>query len=354
MKISQIMLAKEFGGAERYFLDLSLALTDAGHQVQVICHNRFVALPLLKERKDIDLRTISVWGKWDPLAPRQLFRLLKGFNPDVVHAHLARGALMAGKAARGADWPLVVKTHNYVDLKYYGSVDHFITTTQDQFNYLTSHGIAGNRISVIPNFSRITPVGAVRKLPAHFPIFVAYGRMVHKKGFDLLLEAFGKLLSSGTQARLLIGGDGPERSHLEKQVVDLEISSYVEFSGWINDVPAFLARGDVFILPSRDEPFGIAIIEAMACGMPVIATLTKGPVEILDETTAFLVPAGNAEALASAMDNVLMQPERSARLASAALDLYRNRYHENVILPQLLALYRGLRSSKASLQRDST
>lgn len=347
MRISQIMLSTGFGGAERYFLDLSLALSNAGHEVQVICHHDFIALPLLKTHPNIELHTISVLGKWDPFAPRRLYNLLNTFKPNVVHAHLARGALLTGKATRKTNWPLVVKTHNYVNLKYYSSVDHFITTTQDQFNYLVSHNISEDRISVIPNFSRITPSVLPRPASSNYPTFVTYGRMVHKKGFDLLLEAFAKILSQGINAQLLIGGDGSERTTLERLAKNLGISSQVKFSGWVDDVPKFLSQGDVFVLPSRDEPFGIALIEAMATGIPIIATLTKGPREILSETMGYLVPPCDSEALYLAMEKAISQPEHSAILASNALKEYSTRYYESAVLPQLTDLYQKLQSNLA-------
>lgn len=348
MKISQIMVGKGFGGAERYFVDLSLALADRGHDVQVICHRDFVGLPLLEARNDIELRTLAVHGKWDPLAPRRIFQLLDAYKPNVVHAHLARGAHIAGKAARRAKLPLVVKTHNYVDLKYYAAVDQFIATTQDQLAYLTSHGIPESRIAVIPNFSRIPPVSSARTSFSRPPVFASLGRMVPKKGFDLLLTAFASLLSSGVDARLLLGGEGPERARLQELAKDLGIADQVSFPGWVDDVPEFLAQGDVFVLPSRDEPFGIAVLEAMASGLPIIATKTKGPLEILDDTTSRLVPTDEAEPLRAAMMEALAQPKHFAQLASAALDSYRTRYAENAVVPQLLALYRKLQSATAS------
>jgi len=347
MKISQIMLGKGFGGAERYFLDLCLALADAGHSIQAICHPNFVALPALRANGKIRLDTVLAWGKWDPLAPWKIHRMLLDFKPDVVQAHLARGALIAGKAARRSSFPLVVKTHNYVNLKYYKYVDHFISTTRDQFKYLKSHGIPENRISVIPNFSRIPAAETVRARSSGPLVFTAYGRMVRKKGFDLLLQAFAMLVSAGFNTRLLVGGDGPERTRLEKQAHDLGISQHVEFAGWISDVQLFLSRGDVFVLPSRDEPFGIAVLEAMAAGMPIIATRTMGPMEILNQGAGYLVAPNSADALLSAMKTSIENPGLSESFAIAALDLYKTRFHESIVVPQLLSLYRKVMEEKS-------
>lgn len=343
MRISQVMLAKGFGGAERYFVDLSLSLAEAGHQIQVICNHDFAGLPILKESKaHLDMATLSVLGKWDPFAVRKLGKLIHAFHPEVIHAHLARGALLAGKALKHSGYPLVVKTHNYVNLKYYRDVDHFIVTTQDQQNYLSSHGIASARISHIPNFSRIPPNSNPRPAIQTSAKFAAYGRMVEKKGFDQLLKAFAETISIFPQARLSLGGDGPEREKLEALANNLGISKSVAFPGWVHDVQDFLSKSDIFVLPSLDEPFGIAIIEAMACGMPIIATMTQGPLEILHKQTAILVPIDDINSLSKAMQAALRNPESTAQLGINAQQHYSIHYHENAVVPKLAKLYHQL------------
>ena len=96
----------------------------------------------------------------------------------------------------------------------------------------------------------------------------ALGRFVKKKGFDTLLEAFASLRKE-SNVKLTIGGDGPERNALKQLAMDLDISDKVEFVGWVEDVAEFLSGSDLFVLPSREEPFGIVILEAMAVGIPL-------------------------------------------------------------------------------------
>jgi len=335
------MLSKGFGGAERYFVDLCVALAEAGHQVQALCHVRSVARGQLAAA-GLRVDTVHARGLWDVWSVRQMTRRVRAFDPALIHAHLARGAWAGGRIASRLGLPLVVKTHNYVKLKYYRHVDLFIPTTADQAAYLRAHGVSPERIARVPNFSSLPPVA---ELPARHPPplrLAAYGRMVPKKGFGLLLEAFGRAVRAGHDMVLAIGGDGPQRAELARTVHRLALTERVRLPGWVDDVAVFLGEADVFVLPSLDEPFGIAVLEAMARGCPIVATRTRGPCEILDEHTATLVAPGDAGALARALMAVDRDADGARRKATAALGCYRECYHRDAVVPRLVALYRRL------------
>ncbi|MGE0385348.1 MAG: glycosyltransferase family 4 protein [Gammaproteobacteria bacterium] len=341
MRISQVMLAKGFGGAERSFVDIAICLAQAGHAVQAICQPAFSGLAALAAEPRIRIEFVRVLGTWDPFARRRLRALLAGFGPEVVHAHLARAAHLAGHAAHDLDLPVLVKTHNYVDLRYYRAVDRFVATTRDQADWLRSGGIGADRIDIIPNFSRLLPreprvrsAGPVRLL--------AYGRFVHKKGFDLLLEALAR--QRGDDWHLTLGGDGPERGALQACIARLELGARVGMCGWIDDVGAVLAQHDVFVLPSRDEPFGIAVLEAMAAGVPIVATRTQGPREILDADTALLAEPGDGADLAAALERALGDAAGCLARAREAQRRYRGSYSAESVVPRYLAAYDRLRN----------
>jgi len=338
------MLAKGFGGAERYFVDLSVALADQGHDVQVICHRRFRERARLMKNPALQIDMFSPFGWWDLIAGKQIEKCIGRFAPAVVHAHLARGAYMAGRACARLGIPLVAKTHNYVDLKYYRHVDCFIATTHSQRQYLVQQGVASDRISIIPNFSHLPAVDKVN-MPRNDPMqFVGYGRLVRKKGFHILLESFRRYLDHGHKAYLVIGGDGPEAESLRAQCQALQLESVVTISGWVTDIEDFLKNADVFVLPSLDEPFGIAVLEAMAMGVPVIATTTDGPSEILNAQSAFLVSPGDVESLVAAMIDARDDQLRTEK-ATRALDLFRNKYSKSVVVASLMRLYSSLQDN---------
>jgi len=261
----------------------------------------------------------------------------------LMHAHLARAAYIGGKVRRRTGIPLAVKTHNYVDLKYYRDVDRFLPTTADQRRYLIEHGIAASRIQVVPNFSSLNAVDEAGSIDTGPIVFGSFGRMVAKKGFSQLIDAFKQALDAGIDARLVIGGDGVEREALVRRIAGHGCAERIELCGWISDAAAFLDSIDVFVLPSLDEPFGIVVLEAMARGKVIISTRTQGPSEVLTGADAFLVNTGDVDALAGALREAAANPDEASKKAARALQKFKHTYAKDVVVPQLLAHYATLR-----------
>ncbi|MFT4560711.1 MAG: glycosyltransferase involved in cell wall biosynthesis [Gammaproteobacteria bacterium] len=342
MRIVQIMLGKEFGGAERSFIDLCAALSMRGHEVLAICESRAQARAYVERIDGITVRPIKVFGPWDYWAALQLKSHIKAFKPSIVQAHLARAAKLGGWAARSLSIPSVAKTHNYVNLKYYRRINHLVPTTDKQRKYLLANGVTEDKISQIANFSSIAPMPRAQAQAGDPLRVVALGRLVHKKGFDVLLRAVAAAVQSGADIRLEIAGDGPELTVLKNQVAELDLVSKVTFLGWQASPESVLARADVFVLPSRDEPFGIVCLEAMALGVSIIATRTDGPAEILDGDTALLVDIEDVSGLAQALVEIASDPAKAAARAAAARDKFNASYSEEIVLQQYLELYRRL------------
>ena len=170
----------------------------------------------------------------------------------------------------------------------------------------------------------------------------ALGRFVHGKGFDVLLAAAAAAGAQGARFTVEIGGDGRERAALQALSERLGIAGRVAFPGWIDDVAAFLADADLFVLPSRDEAFGIVVLEAMARGVPIVATRVSGPLEVLDDESAVLVEAGDANALAAAIRSVLDDPQAAQARARRALATFLARYTDEVVVERYLSAYRRL------------
>ena len=341
LRITQLMLSEGLGGAERYFVDLCGALADRGHTVQAIFHRDFVARNELETHPNIQCVPVRIWASWDPWARRTIHEQVRQFSPQVMQAHLARGARVGGAVCSSLNVPLTVKTHNRVNLKYYPHVDHFIATTAAQKTYLMTHGIAEDRVSIIPNFSALAAVDEVA--PVSEPIrFCTYGRMVHKKGFDVLLRAFRLFLDRGNQGLLQIGGDGAERGALEKLAAELNLNGEVAFVGWIDHPAKLLDACDVFVLPSLDEPFGIVLLEAMARGKAIIATRTQGPLEIFDNSTAWLVDIGDDIGLADALDHAAQHYDAVIEKSLAALRCFKQTYATEAVVPRILNVYEAM------------
>jgi glycosyltransferase involved in cell wall biosynthesis len=168
------------------------------------------------------------------------------------------------------------------------------------------------------------------------------GRMVHKKGFDVLIRAFKNHLDQGFKGTLSIGGDGVEKSNLDQLVQNLKVSDHVKFDGWVDDIANYLAKGDVFVLPSRDEPFGIVVLEAMASGKPIITTKTKGPVTILNKDSAYFTEIGDVETLTQAMQLLAENKALATQKAQAATALYQSTFCADAVVPKVEAIYKKL------------
>lgn len=345
MRIAQIMLAKGFGGAERTFVDLTLALAAGGHDILAIGEARGAALGALRDVKGVTCFDLTCLGAWDRLAGYRIRRALAEFAPDLVQAHLARAALLGGRAARALGLPALAKTHNLVDLRYYRYLNMLVPTTNAQAQYLLQHGIAPNAQTLIPNFSAIVPVAEVADIAPASRV-KTLGRFVTKKGFDLLIDAAAAVLHTGREIELVIAGDGPERAALAQQITARGLDAHVRLVPWVSDVRAFLADAGLFVLPSRDEPFGIVLLEAMACGVPIIATPTQGPLEILHADTALLLDEISAESLAASLIFALDAPHAMRERARQALQVFRARYAPDVVVAQYVALYKLLLSDQ--------
>lgn len=347
MRIAQIMLARGFGGAERSFVDLSLALAARGHQLLAVGDGRGLALPLLAGQPNIECVSVRCHGNWDLLARCTLRQHLQRFAPDVVQAHLARAARLGGRAAHTLAVPTMAKTHNLVQVQYYRDIDALVPTTAAQADHLRAQGVDPRAIHLIPNFSALHAVATVKQTTGPPWLIKSAGRFVPKKGYAVLLAALAQLRSAGVDARMVIGGDGPEAARLKALARRLNLGQAVEFPGWVDNVAHFLSDADVFVLPSHDEPFGIVVLEAMASGVPLVTTPTVGPLAILDHHSACFAARDDAPALADAIAQTFANYDAARRRADAALQLFRQRYSAEVVVERYLSLYAELIAEQA-------
>jgi len=191
---------------------------------------------------------------------------------------------------------------------------------------LEREGVPQSRIRVIPNgvtAERFSPVTGVRPVRT----IVTVANLRPEKAHEILFEAAARLASSHPELSFVIAGDGPRASELRALADRLGIGRRVEFLGHVEDVPALLRRADAFVLPSRSEAFPNAAIEAMAAGLPVIASATGGLLDLIDHgRTGLLVPPGDPAALAGAIASLVADPARAARLGTAAREDAAERY----------------------------
>ena len=203
-------------------------------------------------------------------------------------------------------------------------------------------GFARRRLTVLHNpILHVTPAPApapVRSREGTFEIG-SVGTLRRAKAHDVLIRALARI-PHALQARLTLVGDGPERARLQAQVHAADLSKSVRFVGHQDNVASWLERFDAFAFPSRDEGLGIALLEAMGAGVPVVAARTGGIPELLDHgVEGLLVPTEDDAALATALVQIAEDPESAAARAEAARARVLRRHDPERYVDRLLEYY---------------
>jgi glycosyltransferase involved in cell wall biosynthesis len=188
---------------------------------------------------------------------------------------------------------------------------------------------------------RVRPRGASTRV-------VSVGRLVEVKGYDLLVEAVARLVAAGTDVELEIIGVGPNGPALGERIAALGLAERVRLRGSLarGDLPGVLAAADLFASPSRREGFGVAIVEALATGLPVVATRSGGPEDIVGDGDGVLVDPGSADALAAGIAEAIGRLDSfdAAGIAARA----RERFSRQVVAGRLVALYRDIAAGSSA------
>lgn len=173
----------------------------------------------------------------------------------------------------------------------------------------------------LPRYAPCRPSGETRAawgVPAAAPLIMSVGRFVAYKGYQDLIDAAAVVHREVPEARWVLVGDGELRPALTARAAEHGLDKHVHFLGWRDDVPALLAQGDLFVMPSHGEHFGRVVVEAMAMAKPVVATDAGGVPEIVqDGETGLLVPAADPAALARAMTRLLRDRAAAQRMGWA-------------------------------------
>jgi glycosyltransferase involved in cell wall biosynthesis len=163
---------------------------------------------------------------------------------------------------------------------------------------------------------------------------------VELKGLEYLLNAAAALRREFPGLRVEIAGSGPQRAKLEQMVEQMELKGHVEFLGWVHELSSVLPRWDIFVMPSLEEGFGISALDAMAAGLPVVASSVGGvPELVVDGETGWLVPPGDAEALASRLRLLLCNPELRISVGAAAHAHVRDHFNAAQMTGNFARLY---------------
>jgi glycosyltransferase involved in cell wall biosynthesis len=180
-------------------------------------------------------------------------------------------------------------------------------------------------------------------LPLDAPLVLYAGRLHEGKGIAQLIRAWKTLAPLWPTARLWIAGEGPQRRELQRQIGELNLEGRVLLAGVFDEIDELLAAADLFVLPSYEEGMSLALMEAMAAGLPVVASDIPGNRPLVsDGQHGLLVPPGDVEALATAIGRIWKEPGLAARLGPAARDRAMSRFSLDRTLDEHLALFENL------------
>ena len=342
MKITLVISSLTCGGAERVLVLLAEGFINRGHDVSIITFSEkttdFYQLPPKCSRLGLGIMGQSkgliraIQSNIKRLTV--LRKAIHSTNPDVVISFLRITNVTTILALLGTKYPLIVTEHNDARVFDYGMVWETLRRLTYPFCSVVvsvSKGVdlgfaslAASKRAVIYNPIMVKNDGQINELPRQVDSnknwLVSMGRLTEQKGFDLLLQAFHQIASRYPDWQLLILGKGELREQLEQMRDKLDLSSQVVFTGALSNPFSILRQAKLFVMASRNEGFGNVHAEALACGLPVIATdCPSGPNEIIRHgIDGLLVTNKDVDALAGAMETLMSDEYKRQQLAARA------------------------------------
>ncbi|MFO1434819.1 MAG: glycosyltransferase [Gammaproteobacteria bacterium] len=308
-----IIGSKRPGGAEGFYVRLLQALNESRHEAMAVCPPQSAVAHLLGD--SAKQKHIKMRSHWDPVARYRLSRFISEAHPDIVMTYLGRATRLVHLPV-GKQPVHIARLGGYYDIRQYVHAHAWVGNTKGICDYLVSSGLPAARVTYIPNFidqaqpAREDSITAAREeltLPAQAKVVLALGRLHQVKGFDTLLRAFATLHANNknTDVYLVILGEGSERHSLEGLACELRIDPFLRMPGWRDSLAAYFALAEVFVCPSRLEPFGNVILDAWSHGVPLVATRTAGAAELVtDQVDGVLVPVDDVAAMAVEIDRI--------------------------------------------------
>lgn len=370
MRVLHVITDTNIGGAGRYLL--TLLAQPSFRRIEV-----YVACPAGELQKRIDalgVARIEIGGKdvsfSFPLFA-ELARVIRRVDPDLVHTH---SCLSARIASRLLGIPVVYTKHNVSSIPpaettgegagpWGGAAGRLFRKTVARLfsnaviavsevvrEDLIKSGVPASMVVTIPNGVDLAAFPAPARRFAgpgmkdgvgDARVTVGTAARLHpQKALDVMIDAARIIVDAAPKTRFLIAGTGPSESDLRRKIQELQLGSHVEMAGFVEDVPAFLSQLDIYILSSRYEGLPFAVLEAMAAGLPVVATNVGGvPEAVVDGVTGILVPPGDSRLLAEGILRLIRDPQMAARMGMAGRARVEEMFSAEVMAKKTVEVY---------------
>jgi L-malate glycosyltransferase len=373
-----------YGGSGAMATELGIALAARGHEIHFITYAQPFRLPAFLPRVffhevDVGRYPLFEYPPYDLALAVRMHEVVRTAGLDVLHCHYAiphaTSAWIAREMLRetGDDVALVTTLHG-TDITIVGqdpsywAITKFSIEKSDRITAVSGHlqretvnafGCAGCTVDVIHNFIDPAVYDRARYPGALSGMVAAPGKvLMHISNFRAVkrtvdvIRIFAKV-SAALPATLVMVGDGPDRGLAQDEARALGVADRVQFLGRIENVAPLLSSADLFLLPSDNESFGLSALEALACGVPVVASNAGGIPEVIKEgETGALRAVGDVDAMAAAAVEILGDERRWATMSVAAAADARHRFSEDRVIGQYEATYEDALAVAASRRRQ--
>lgn len=362
MRVLHIITDTNIGGAGRYLLNLLSQPAFEGLEVLVACPHG----ELGKRMDAMGLRRLPISGRDVSLSPRltrELGGLMKEHSPDIVHTHSSLSGRIAARLRR---IPVVYTKHNLVRIpdekgivppraggarRLFNRISadllscRVIAVSKGVERELAESGLRPAMIDTIPNGIDLTPYVPRQKRNTGEDrrgfLIGTVARLHRQKALDVMLEAFKLVLASEPTARFVIGGSGPLEDEVRAKIAELRLEAYVRMAGFVTDVPGFLRALDIYALSSDYEGLPLAVLEAMAAGLPIASTAVGGvPEAVVDGQNGILVPPRQPKALAHAIVRLLVDPDMAEKMGRESRRRAEELFDAKVMADKTAQVYR--------------
>ncbi len=366
VEVAHVLWRAVAGGAERHVLDLVRGLPGRGFRCGVIYLSTDDGVAETLREADVPCTCCHLASAWDARGPARLRAAVRRMRPRILHDHVSAPWVRAVAPATGAGRIIASEhghvlnprmgrrpVHTWIERFAAGRTDWFIAPSAAVARGVVSVlGAPADRVRVIHHGIAIPPAGQVNGATraaarAEFGlgperiVIVYAGRLTAEKGVLDLWEAFGTVIAAEPRAFLLVLGSGPLAGELARRRAAVGWAADVALAGHRLDLTSVLGAGDILVLPSHHEAFGLALLEAMAWSLPTVGTRAGGIPEVIGEgETGLLVPIGSPPDLARQILALARDPDRRASMGRAGRERLERHFTLERCVAETGALYR--------------
>ena len=362
MRILHTEWSDDLGGQEKRVLAEAAGLRDRKHSVSLICRER-AKIRGEAIKFGLEVHTLPMRKLYDIASMIKLSQFLKVNRFDIINTHSGVDSWIGGIASRIAGVPVLVRTrHLNIPLKrsllnfIHYLPDMYITCGENMRETLIKQcHFPSEKVISIPTgvhaeFFHVkrNPEAKLRYgLDKDVIVITNVGIFRKVKGHEVMLKSVAKVINQLPKAKFLLVGDGPDKKDLEEMANEMGIGKHVLFPGFIDNIPEIYSFTDIAILSSWSEGLPQSLLQAMAAGVPVIATNVGGvPEVVVHEESGILIEAGDHAALAEGIIRIINHPDLAVRMAGRAKEIILQGHSMNSMLDSIESLYQRLLREK--------